>query len=315
MGAAYGLFVRGLIQIRFSSQWVASLIWVMSVAFVLVLPFSIGYMTIAIRARERRVGMPERIFAPWAAVLLALLGCELAAWEGTICIVMIAPVALVFGSLGGLLAGAIVSPSQPQVAMMSIVFVAVLPLLVGPAEHRLPVAQDIRSVESDVEIHSSPETVWRNIERVPRIDPSELPRSWNRRIGFPRPIEATLSREGVGGVRHATFAGDVLFIETVDEWEPERKLGFSIHVDPTKIPPATLDEHVTVGGPYFDVLHGEYILEPEGNGEVRLRLISRHRVSTDFNWYARFWTDAVMRDVQRSILHVIKNRCESGTAG
>ena len=311
IGAAYGLLVRALILLRDDSQRVLSLLGVMSIAFVIVLPLSMGYLSVAIRVREGSVSYGVRIFLPWAAVLMALLGCELVGWEGSICIIMITPIALLFGSMGGLLAGAVVRPSQSQIATASMVIIAILPFLVGSAEHRLVATHDIRSVESDVEIHASPELIWTNIESVPRIEASELPRAWNRSIGFPRPIEATLSREGIGGVRHATFAGNVLFIETIDEWEPQRRLGFSIRADAKSIPSTTLDEHVTVGGPYFDVLHGEYILEPENAGVVRLRLISRHRVSTDFNWYARLWTDAVMRDVQRSILYVIKNRCEN----
>ena len=127
-----------------------------------------------------------------------------------------------------------------------------------------------------------------------------------------RPVK--LSHEGLGGVRHASFAGGVLFIETIDTWEPQRRLGFSIHADSDHMPPTTLDEHVKVGGLYFDELHGEYVLESQADGMVRLRLISKHRVSTDFNWYARLWTDAVMRDVQRSILHVLRNRCEAASA-
>jgi hypothetical protein len=315
IGVAYGLAIRGLIQIKATPSWSTPLLWVMSIAFVIAVPFSLGYVVVAVRARQRRVGFAERILDPWLVVLLALLGCELVGWEGTVCIVMITPIALVCGSLGGLTAGAAIRPSQPHMATMSMVIVALLPFVVGPAEHRLPPSQEIRSVESDVTIHATPRVIWANIERVRPIDPSELERSWNRSIGFPRPIEATLSYEGVGGVRHATFAGDVVFIETIDEWDPERRLGFSIHPDTKNIPRSTLDEHVTVGGSYFDVLHGEYILEPGSTGETRLRLISRHRVSTDFNWYARLWTDAVMRDVQRSILHVIKNRCENGGGG
>jgi hypothetical protein len=309
-GVLYGLAARGLIQWRDSAHWVTSLIWVMSVAFVFILPFSMGYLTIAVSARRERVSLSSRIFAPWIVVLLALLGCELVAWEGTICVIMIAPIALLFGSLGGLTAGAVVRPSQPQMATMSMVIVVMLPFLAGPAEQHLRISPDIRVVESDTVVHASPLTVWQNIERVRPIADSELPRSWNRSIGFPRPLQAILSHEGVGGVRHATFAGNVLFIETIDTWEPDRRLGFAIHADTNNIPPTTLDEHVTVGGPYFDVLHGEYLLEPLSDGDTRLRLVSRHRVSTDFNWYARLWTDAVMRDVQQSILYVIRNRCE-----
>ena len=37
-------------------------------------------------------------------------------------------------------------------------------------------------------------------------------------------VEATWSREGVGGVRHASFAGGVVFVETVTVWEPGEPL-------------------------------------------------------------------------------------------
>lgn len=106
------------------------------------------------------------------------------------------------------------------------------------------------------------------------------------------------------------FTGGLFFIETVDQWEPQHRLAFTIAAQTDQIPATTLDEHVRVGGPYFDVLRGEYRLEPLGNGVTRLHLSSRHRISTDFNWYAHLWTDAIMSDLQTRILHVIKQRCE-----
>ena len=124
-------------------------------------------------------------------------------------------------------------------------------------------------------------------------------------------MEATLSYEGIGGVRHATFEGGDLFIETIDAWDSEHRLAFSIHAQTAQIPKATLDEHVTVGGQFFDVLRGEYRLEPLSNGTTRLHLSSQHRLSTDFNWYAHFWTDAIMADLQNTILLVIRNRCQA----
>lgn len=127
----------------------------------------------------------------------------------------------------------------------------------------------------------------------------------------PRSNRATLSYEGIGGVRHASFAKGVLFIETIDVWEPKDRLGFTIAAQTDKIPATTLDEHVTVGGQYFDVLRGEYRLEPLTADVTRLHLSSRHRVSTDFNWYAHIWTDAVMSDLQKRILHVVQQRCQA----
>src|SRR6476620_1315283 len=44
----------------------------------------------------------------------------------------------------------------------------------------------------------------------------------------------------------------------------------------------TPDEHIRIGRPFFDVLRGEYVIEPPPNGKTRLHLLSQHRVSTDF---------------------------------
>ncbi|UOQ72606.1 hypothetical protein [Hymenobacter cellulosilyticus] len=89
--------------------------------------------------------------------------------------------------------------------------------------------------------------MWHNIIRVPAISAQDLGPSLVDKIGFPRPVEATLSFEGVGGVRHATFERGVEFIETVDVWEPLRRISFSIVPNTATIPPTTFDEHVTVG--------------------------------------------------------------------
>jgi hypothetical protein len=177
-------------------------------------------------------------------------------------------------------------------------------------ESRLSPPVDHRTVGTEIRIHAPASVVWRNIERVPAIRPEELKPTWTHRIGFPRPIEATLSHEGPGGVRHASFEHGLLFIETVTEWEPEHVLGFSIRADTRNIPKTTLDEHVTIGGRYFDVLHGEYRIEPLPDGGVDLHLSSAERLSTDFNGYAGMWSDAVMASLQQSILEVIRKRCE-----
>src|SRR6185436_9226852 len=96
--------------------------------------------------------------------------------------------------------------------------------------------------------------------------------SWVNRIGFPRPIEARLYGEGVGAVRHATFERGVLFIETITAWDEGSRLAFTIRADTTNIPPTTLDQHVTIGGRYFDVLDGEYRLEELPAGGTRIHL-------------------------------------------
>jgi len=262
----------------------------------------------------------------WIPVLASTAGLFIIAWEGLICIAMYLPIGLTCATIGGLLGGYTGRVLQRSaIKNLPMACVAVLPLLVAPWEERAFMHRDLRTFESVITIYAPAETVWRNIERVPAIRPEELTSySWTRTLGFPAPIEATLVCPGqpegfrgdpkqcAGGVRHATFAGGVLFIETIDVWQPNERLAFSIHAETERIPRTTLDEHVRVGGPFFDVLRGEYWLEPI-NGGTRLHLLSRHRLSTNFNWYASLWTDAVMADIQRTILKVILQRCEKGS--
>jgi hypothetical protein len=307
VGLAYGLAVRYGPRAFPNSQ----VFQVMTLGFMFFLPFGIGFSTIFLIERRRAQNIWVWFLLPWIPVIAGELATVAVLWEGWICVVMFTPIALVASTLGGTAAGLIEHYGRSRRSKdASLVCVVWLPLLISYFEPQFLSQRDLRSAESVIDIEAPAAAVWRNIERVPKIRPAELPPSWSHAIGFPNPVEATLSEEGIGGVRHATFEGSVLFIETIDVWEPERRLGFSIRAQTDQIPPTTLDEHVTVGGRFFDVLRGEYVLEPRPKGKTRLHLVSRHRVSTDFNWYAHLWTDAVMRDLQRRILVVIKHRSE-----
>ncbi|MGI4763327.1 MAG: hypothetical protein ACRYF0_21620 [Janthinobacterium lividum] len=188
---------------------------------------------------------------------------------------------------------------------------ALLPFIAGPVENYFDNPDDFRRVENSVEIAAPAAVVWQHIIRVAPIGASDLGHSFVDDIGFPRPIEATLTREGVGGVRHATFERGVEFIETVDDWQPLKQLSFSIVPNTATIPPTTFDEHVVVGGRFFDVLRGTYELRPAGPGRTLLVLHSQQRLSTHLNWYAGLWTSWVMSEIQGRILTVLKRRCET----
>lgn len=306
LGLAYGLSMRWMVG---HNRQIYPII--MSWEFIGLVPFAMGFITVFVVERRRPQAKIAWFLLPWVPVALGLLATMVFGWEGIICVVMLAPLAMLCAGLGGIAAGFIVrSVASASARNASLMLVATLPFITAPVGQRYFLKNETRTAATCIDIAASPEIVWRNIERVPPIRDAELPLSWSRAIGFPAPIEATLSQEGVGGVRHATFARGVLFIENVDVWEPGHRLAFSIHAQTEQIPRTTLDEHVRIGGPYFDVLRGEYVLEPLPNGVTRLHLYSQQRLSTDFNWYAQLWTGAIMRDLQNGILYVIKNRCE-----
>jgi hypothetical protein len=305
---AYGVAFRLLI----SHPGAAAFFGAMTIAFLFVVPFVIGFLTVHVGDRDGTWTWPHRLFLPWLSALLSLGVALLFAWEGLICVVLWVPLFLVMSLLGGLaaaLAGKVVRGRRARAALAGCF--ALLPALVAPLEREVPVAGELRLVTTSIEIQAPPATVWSEIARVRRFEAVEHRFAWSHLIGFPRPVEATLSFEGEGGIRHASFERGVVFVETIRVWEPGRRLAFAIDADPDSIPARALDEHVTVGGPYFDVLEGEYEIEPLAADRVRLHLASRHRLSTRFNFYAGAWTDFILADTQRYILEALKRRCEA----
>jgi hypothetical protein len=218
---------------------------------------------------------------------------------------------LFFASMGGVVAGLLRRRQRAGIATH--LCVLILPLVLPQIETYYPAPLQIRTVRNEIKIAAPALIVRKNIASVNPIRRDELPKTWTERLGFPRPISATLSYEGIGGIRNATFERGLSFIETVTAWKPKQQLSFTIKADTAQIPATTLDEHATIGGPYFDVLTGEYDVEEISPGMVVLHLTTQERLTTDFNSYAALWTDAVMGSIQESILQVIKKRCERTT--
>ncbi len=227
-------------------------------------------------------------------------------WEGGFCLLFATPIFLVMAALGGLLAlGVSRLRDEGKNASPLVVLVLSMPLLSGFVESGIRPADSLHHVHTAIAIANRPDAVWSQIIRVRPI--TEPTGGLFYHLGFPKPIEASLSQEGVGGVRQARFEKGLLFIETVDEWSPLRRISFSIKPDAHQ---TRLDPHVIVGGKYFDVLRGTYEIEPVKDGVI-LHLWSDFRISTHFNAYAGFLGDTLMRDIQESILRVIKQRCQN----
>lgn len=307
LGVVHGLLAR----LAFGFEPLKDALGVMTASFIFLVPLSIGAVSVAFIDRKKYPGWGWWLLFPIVPAWIALFAALLLAWEGIICIVLWLPIYTVMAWLGGIIAGIVVRlVERRRDQQLAIVGLALLPYIMAPAENQLSPPLDLRRVENTIDIAAPPDVIWRNISSVRRFQPSEHHFSWVHAIGFPRPVEATLSHEGVGGVRRATFEGGVVFLETITDWEPQQKLTFSIKANTDAIPARTLDEHVVIGGPYFDVLEGEYELEPLPSGGVRLHLRSRTRLSTAFNAYASLWTDFIMSDVQSYILSILKVRCE-----
>lgn len=285
--------------------------FLLTASFLLLTPIGLG----AVSAHFTPDDAPDwwrGFMAPTLNTVLFLLASLLFHLEGMICIIILCPLFLILGPIGVTLYNAFALPhTNSRDKTLVVAAFAVLPFIAAPIENHFSTPDDFHRVENSVVIAAPATVVWQHIVRVAPIRATDLGHSFIDDIGFPRPVEATLTHEGVGGVRHATFERGVEFIETVDDWQPLRRLSFGIVPNTATIPPTTFDEHVTVGGKFFDVLRGTYELQPAGHGRTRLVLYSQQRVSTNLNWYASLWTDFVMAEIQQRILTVLQRRCEA----
>jgi hypothetical protein len=300
-GAAYGLMIRIGAALN-GRNGPGSALLIMTVGFLFLVPTTVGYLTVR-PVRGATLGF--RLFAPWVTCALIVVGALLSGLEGAICVVFAAPAMLAFASLGGLLAGR--GAERSRTVELPIVLLLPLMSMTLERQHPLPLRQVVTSTE--IEIAAPPSVVWPLVVSVDTIRETERHRALFTAVGFPSPIAATLSHPGVGGVRTASFERGVVFHEVVTTWEPEHRLRFTI--DARSVPSAALDAHVTIGGPFFDVLTGTYELRALSPTRTLLVLQSEHRVSTRFNPYAAWWADRIMSSIQRNILEVLRVRAET----
>lgn len=305
IGAIYGLSCQFILKI----EELKDVFGLMTLGFVFVLPICLGAITIYFASPETQSSWVYRIILPWATATLCLILALITGLEGTICLIMAIPIYLPLASVGGLIAGIFLSYfDSNRMNSFALGALLIMPFVVSGLEERYPLPDEIRQVNTSILINASPTTVWGQIARIPKI--TEPQESFFYYMGFPKPVEAILSYEGVGGVREAKFEKGLMFLETITKWDDEKKLSFQIKSDPENTPLTTLDSHVMVGGRYFDTLLGEYEIEKISEKQVRLHLFSRYRLSTRFNFYAEVWSDFLMRDIQQNILRVIKSRSE-----
>lgn len=282
---------------------------VMSITFLFLLPTIVGALTVYLSTPEKAENIAYRIFIPWVPILLFLIITLTLAIEGWACWLMILPVFLITASIGGLIGGYLKTRKRND--RLNISALVLLPLLIGPIESLIEAVPGTYKAYTYIDINAPAEKIWDNVTRVKEI-PIEQDKGYlTRLLGFPRPVKAELDFEGVGAYREAIFTNGLIFHETVTEYKDNEKMVFDIKAYPHEIPSTTLDEHVVIGGDYFDVLNGTYELERLPNGLNRLHLYSHFKMKTTFNFYAGWWGRWIMKDIQNNILQVEKKRAEN----
>jgi len=284
---------------------------VMGASFIYLCPIVVGAVTVYVAERRQRRSWSYYFWAPLLANVLFVAGTILVLIEGLICAVIVVPLFAVIGGMAGLIMGAVCRVTKwPKQVLLSF---GVLPLVLGGFEDGLPVPVRIGTVERSVLVDATPADVWRQIINAENIQPAELAHAWIFRIGVPLPLAGLTRETRDGAVRRVTMGKNVYFDEVITESREHRFVRWVYRFHEDSFPPYALDEHVVIGGHYFDLIDTSYTLTPSGS-QTELKVRMRYHVSTQFNWYADPVVRILLGNMEEANLNFYRQRGENEKA-
>lgn len=280
----------------------------MMASFIYLVPVLVGAVTVFIAETRQRRTWTYYFWAPFLANVFFVVGTLLIMVEGWICAILIVPLFALLGSLGGLVMGLVCRTTNwPKQTLYSF---AALPLILGGLEADIPLPQQLSNIERTVLIQAAPSEVWRQIHNAQNIKPDEVSPAWAYRIGVPMPLAGVTQQTPTGLVRKITMGKGIHFDQVVAEWQENKYVRWTYRFHDDSFPPRALDDHVKIGGLYFDFKDTSYTLTPQGAGtELTLRM--QYRVSTQFNWYADAVAQLLLGNVEEVLLDFYRQRSET----
>jgi uncharacterized membrane protein YhaH (DUF805 family) len=267
-------------------------------------PFCVGYLSAFLHARR----YPNAGAQPYLVALLStfLLGGFLMAlaWEGALCLVMAAPLAIVVATIGaacGSRSARIRPSARPNAPAYMTVAILPLILLAESAAHR---AAPLYRVDSEIVIDAPAEAVWKNV--VTFSDIAGEP-EWYFRAGIAYPIRARINGRGVGATRTCEFTTGT-FIEPIEVWNEPRLLRFGVTSNPP--PMRELSPYGGIDAPHLHGFlvsqRGQFALESLPGGRTRLvgSTWYQHHLWPEAYW--RMWSDAIIHRIHLRVLRHIK---------
>jgi hypothetical protein len=282
----------------------------MFLSFLVGVPFSGCATSAFFLAYYMKTSVGSALLRSLGLFAVGVLICALFFKEGAICIILLAGIAFVPALFGALLGVALAAIRFSQMRNTLAAVVAVLPMTMGGLEKHYVPSDGIHEMRRSVYIEASPDIVWRNILSPTNIRRDEIDGGFAYTIGLPYPIEARTMDLQVGGIRKSRWERGVAFDEEITMLEPNRHIAWIYHFTDQSFPPGSLDDHVKVGGRYFDLRNTSYTLRPTGSG-TSLDMSVTYRVSTNFNWYAEPWAAFFIADTSIALLNFYKRRSEA----
>jgi hypothetical protein len=279
-----------------------------SISYIFILPIILGAIPVLFSTKEQLKAYKSCLLWPWIITFTFFILTFVTGFEGMICLVIIVAPFLLLGTLGAFISRLVKLKQEGKGTQLYLTLL--LPLLVLGLESDFKATDQIHIVVTSITINAEKSKIWEDIKNVKNIKSNEIEPHFVHLIGIPKPLNGVLNKDGVGGIRHITWEKGIEFEEKITSWDEGKGFTYDINVDPHSISPKTLDEHVMIGGRYFDVRKGSYNIDSLAPQKFVVTLSCTYRVTTNLNWYSKLWADFILNDFNEMILEIIKKRCE-----
>jgi len=273
------------------------------------LPFTLGFAAALIFGIHEPRNLPGCIGVACLSNLLVGAALLAFAFEGAVCLIMAAPIALPLACFGGFF-GYLVQRrrwfSQAAPAFLSALLL-VVPGVQG-TEHVVAPAPVVYVVRSAVDIQAPPEKVWQKVIAFTEIAP---PTELIFRAGIAYPIRAEMFGSGPGAERHCVFSTGA-FVEPIEVWDAPRRLKFSVTANPA--PMQEWSPYAPIHPPHLQGFllsrGGQFLLTPLANGGTRLQGTTWYVHSLWPAAYWRLWSDSIIHQIHLRVLTHIRDQAQ-----
>jgi hypothetical protein len=234
------------------------------------------------------------------------------AMEGTICILMAAPLWLAMAVVGAWVGSETQSVRWHGRTKISALLLLVLsvPFLMG-AEYQASLEDPLMTVRSSITIHASPSVVWKHVIAFTELPP---PKEWIFKAGVAYPMRAKIYGRGAGAVRYCIFSTGP-FVEPIRIWDAPHLLRFGVTSNPPPMNELSFYRHLDpphLHG-YLVSKQGQFLLTGLPDGSTRLEGTTWYQHHLRPARYWQLWSDYIIHRIHLRVLDHIKRLSEQET--
>lgn len=271
------------------------------------LPLVMGVVSTVIYGYKNPDALKDLRSSSWVSLIIFCAGLLFFAFEGIICLIMAAPIGLIFSWIGHrigrmiLLEGVLGYPP-----LMVILFIFSVPAIMA-FENNIKVENELRSVTTTVEINAPSHIVWKNVIQFPQL---KEPEEWLFKAGIAYPINAEIKGQGNGAIRYCNFSTGS-FVEPITNWNEPHFLQFDVIDQPEPMKELSpYDIHPNHLHGYWVSKKGQFKLTelPNGNTQLEGTTWYINRIKPDIYW--TLWSDYIVHKIHERVLNHIKTESE-----